>query len=201
MLRDNNLVIESKVVRDVSSSVVLNKQNLTKHLRNVNKVKYLSYDVLIDAINKIENLKHRMLLIFLANTGLRVSEALNVRKKDVDLSNNTIVVVWLKKRKKQQRVIPINDKLKGVLVFYIAQLKHDDRLFNISRIRAYQVSMFHLGISPHVFRHSFAVHYLISGGRVTDLSTLLGHSSLEVTMIYAKIMPTDLLDEVNKIKW
>lgn len=201
MLMDKDLVIEGKVVHDVSSSVVFNKQNLTKYIRTVNKVKYLPYDVLMDAIGKVENLRHRMLLTFVANTGLRISEALLVRKKHIDFDTSTIIVEWLKKRKKQQRVIPMNDKLKNVLVYFVAQLKHDDLLFDFGRHWAYQFSTKWLNVSPHVLRHSFAVHYLKQGGRYNDLSSLLGHSTLEVTKIYASITQSDLLDEVNKIKW
>jgi integrase/recombinase XerD len=195
------VLIEDKGFGDDKVLQVFKTKNLTKSLRKVNTVKYLDYELVMGVINEIDNLRDRMLLTFLLNTGLRITEAISIKKGQVDISSSTITVVWLKKRKKQDRVIPVNDKLKAVLVYYLAGLNKEDRLFDISRQRAYDVCKRWLGVSPHVLRHSFAVHYRKSGGRLEDLSALLGHSSLQMTLIYSSITQEELKDEVNKIKW
>lgn len=194
-------MLEDRALMKKSDLMVLNKEKLSKSLRKVNSVKYLDYKEVMSVINEVDVLRDRMLLTFLLNTGLRVSEALSVCKRDVDLKAGSLVVVWLKKRKKKQRVIPINSKLVGVLAYYMANLNNDDKLFDITRQRAYVVCRRWLGVNPHTLRHSFAVFYRKSGGRLEDLSSLLGHSSLQMTMIYSSISPDELKREVDRIEW
>lgn len=44
-------------------------------------------------------------------------------------------------------------------------------------------------VTAHVFRHSFATQYLQNGGVITDLQNLLGHTTIETTMIYTHCLP------------
>jgi integrase len=182
---------------------VFKKQNLTKTIRKVNTTKWLVYEEAKNIINKIPNNRDRMFLMFLLMTGLRVTEAIRIKKEDVFLDNSTIKVDWLKKRKKQQRTIIINDSLKQVLSFYIANLKYNDKLFPFTRQNADNIAKKWFGedVSCHTFRHTFAMHYLVSDGRVTDLKELMGHNNVNVTLIYVKLLGADLKKEVNNIKW
>ena len=43
-------------------------------------------------------------------------------------------------------------------------------------------------VTPHVMRHTFAVHFLEGGAAVTDLQAVLGHASLTTTQIYAQAL-------------
>ena len=162
---------------------------------------YLEADFIDSVIERMPPGVHRMLITFLWMTGVRVSEALAVRVRDLDFANFTARIRWLKSRRWNERVIPIHPDLAAVLRFYAAAMRADDLLFPISRVRAFQVCKRWLGVSPHKLRHSFAVHYLRSGGRIEDLRRLLGHSSLRVTMVYLRIVPSDLAVELRKIKF
>ena len=53
----------------------------------------------------------------------------------------------------------------------------------------------------HALRHSFASHFVMSGGSMLTLSKILGHSRLETTMIYAHLAPDFLADEMDRLKY
>lgn len=183
---------------------VLKDKNLTLHIENVKEVegiKYLDKEAIDNVIQRMENNRNRVFVRFLWNTGVRVSEALSVTKGDLWFSDNLIRIRWLKKRKEQTRTIPMHKSLKELLQLFSGSLNKADKLFGFTRQRAYQIveECFGDGVSPHTFRHSFAVHYLRQGGRISDLCSLMGHSNLNVTMVYASIVKADLQDEVNKI--
>jgi site-specific recombinase XerD len=69
-------------------------------------------------------------------------------------------------------------------------IRQQNKIFDISRQRAYQIIKKLSGRSPHKLRHTFAVNYLESGGDLRTLQKILGHSSLKVTSIYLDIMDT-----------
>lgn len=51
----------------------------------------------------------------------------------------------------------------------------------------------------HLLRHTFASHFMMSGGNVLTLQKLLGHSRLETTLIYAHLAPDHLASEVARL--
>ncbi|HNN95404.1 MAG TPA: tyrosine-type recombinase/integrase [Pseudomonadota bacterium] len=53
----------------------------------------------------------------------------------------------------------------------------------------------------HVLRHTFASHFIMSGGNILTLSKILGHSDVKVTMIYAHLAPDFLSDEMDRLKY
>jgi integrase/recombinase XerD len=184
--------------------IVLSPKDLTNTMsfdKRRDLPKYIDADVLKERIQAISNNRDRMLVLFLFMSGVRISEALSITRKDVDLVNEIINLKWLKNRKYKYRNIPIHSQLKEILVFYIAGLKADEKLFPITRQRAEQITKLWLGCSPHKLRHSFAVHYLRKGGELFDLHLLLGHSKIQTTMEYTKIVPKDLSKELNKISF
>jgi integrase/recombinase XerD len=182
---------------------VLKDKNLTKGTYLVKKPlrKYLSADAVREVIKGIPAGRDKFLIIFLWMTGLRVSEVICIRKCDVDLQNGIMRVRWLKNRKFFERIVPIHQNLLVMLEFNIAGLKLEDKLFGISRQMVFFVTKKWAGVNPHVFRHSFAVHYLRSGGRIENLCKLLGHSSIRNTMKYLDIVPTDLSKELNDVRF
>ena len=145
--------------------------------------------------------RDRLFLSLLWQTGVRVSEALALEVKDVDFYSKTLKVKSLKKQRPEVRCVPINGSLTGILGSYIAQegLRGRDRLFGITRQRAFQVvqeACRKTGIDrershPHTFRHSFAVHCVLSGVPLPVLKKWLGHSSIARTMIYCQVLARD----------
>jgi len=180
---------------------VSNNKNLTKSSGSVKRElpKYWDKEYIENKMFKISNQKHKILFQFLWMTGCRISEALNVQKKDLDFKNYIIRLKWLKSRKYKYRNIPMHPKLRDILMLYTAGMNKESVLFDISRQWAWKLSQKHFGGNPHMFRHSFAVHWLRSDADIKTLHRILGHSKFQTTREYLKIVPVDQGKELQKI--
>ncbi len=146
-----------------------------------------------------------LLVLFLLDTGCRITEALTVRVGDLDMEN---LLVTLDGKGRKQRVVPYSFELRKTLVRFIRDFgRKVDALLFASRdetqlgrrvmLRDVKLLCKRLGFKPpartlHAFRHTFAVNYLRRGGSVFHLQKVLGHSTLEMTRRYANLMTEDL---------
>ena len=185
-----------------SEIIDFKEKNLTIPIgivKQINTIKYVDKEYIENQLKDIKNNRDRIFIKFLWTTGIRITEAISIKKKDILFDQNIIIIKWLKKRKELSRTIPLHKSLKEILILYTAKMNLNDKLFDFTRQRAFHITKKNLGISPHVFRHSFAVHYLKQGGRLNDLKKLLGHSNINITIIYSELTQTELTEEVNKI--
>jgi integrase/recombinase XerC len=151
------------------------------------------------------------LLTLLYGAGLRISEALSLKRKDAPLGES---LVMLGKGRKE-RVIPILPKVREAMDTYVSQRPvteaPDDPLFLSRRgkpmsAREAQALMQRLrgelGLSeratPHALRHSFASHLLDGGADLRSVQELLGHASLSTTQTYTKIETKRLMQVYKK---
>jgi integrase len=140
------------------------------------------------------------LCLFLWNTGVRVSEALSIRRDDIDLRGKVLRVQTLK-RSNHIRVVPLQDQFIGEIGIWISErgMKREDRFFPFERKTAYnhvREACRLAGIDderchPHTFRHSFAVNCILHGVPVTVLREWLGHRDITKTLIYTQILAHD----------
>ena len=162
---------------------------------------YLNRDEVHLVLSLIEKLRDRMMIDFLWNTGVRVSEMNQVKISDVDSYAGTIVIKSLKQKRQTERSIPISKEFLNKLEDYI-QLNHlvgDDRLFPLTRQDIYylvsryckKAGMDKKRSHPHIFRHSFAVNCVLQGISGTVLAEWLGHSGLGTVMVYARALAKD----------
>ncbi|MFC1697800.1 tyrosine-type recombinase/integrase [Nanoarchaeota archaeon] len=151
----------------------------------------------IDKIIKVcNNVKHRLIIMLLYSSGLRVSEVVNLKWEDVDFSRKTIHIKDAKGGK--DRITLLSNKVKrellGFSIFRKGLVFKSNRNGRYSS-RAVQAVVknvaFKAGItknvSPHSFRHSFATHLLEDGIDIRYIKELLGHSKIETTLIYTKV--------------
>ena len=182
---------------------VRERQDLTLTAESVKTdlPKYWDRDYINHCINQCANHEHKILLQFLWMSGVRITEAISLRKQDIDFQNYAVTLRWLKSRKYQRRVLPLHPRLRDLLQLYTATLKAEDRVFPITRQRAWQLTQKYLRGHPHQLRHSFAVNWLRSGGDIVTLHRVLGHSKIQTTMEYLKIVPIDQGKELLKVQF
>ncbi len=166
--------------------------------------KFLEYEEikkhleLIDTTT-LKGLRDYAFILFLYASGSRVSEAINVRKSDIQEG-------WLKvlnAKGDKERMVPIAPSAMAVLEEYLEERKNpDDYLWltyqgkRMSRITAFKITQKYLGISPHVLRHSFATAMILGGADLRVVQELLGHVSIVTTQIYTHLQKKDLRDTV-----
>jgi len=193
-------------INSSSKIINLNNQDLTKSKGFVKqeKIKYFDKKEIRERINKIEKPEHRILFEFLWRTGCRVSEIINIRKRDLDFDNNIINIRWLKRRKFLYRKIPLHSSLKNILFMFVDHLKADDKLFDYSRQWIYMLcDKYGLG-HPHKLRHSFAVNFLRESNdpaSLVILKQILGHSNVSTTMIYLEIVPIHQAKALERVSF
>ena len=146
-------------------------------------------------------------LIYLS--GLRISEALNLKWSDINHQDNSIYVYG--KGSKERKVFTINDylvQLKNLeknnqFVFTINKKKISTRSVNKFLQNCYDNSLIKNKLSSHIFRHSFATTMLENNADIRHIQKLLGHSSISTTEIYTKVaksMKKRVLDSYHPLK-
>ncbi len=168
--------------------------------------KYLDNDTIMQSLDLIDRskllgLRDYAIIVFLYATGVRVSELINLTKNDYQ--NNWIKVRYAKGSK--QRVVPIANFAQKALDNYLEKRdnKNEYLFLNykgnpISRISIFKITQKYCGVSPHVFRHSYATSLILGGADLIVVSELLGHSSLETTAIYTHISQAHLRDTIKE---
>lgn len=153
--------------------------------------------------------EHRLhaLVATLLDCGLRIQEALELGREQVDLEN---LLVKVKGKGEKHRIVPMSFELRRVLYRWLGKhkfvlvfptfqgreqnqrnmlrdLKDLGRRLHISGVR----------VSFHTFRHTFAVSYLRAGGNLFYLSRILGHSSVTTTEKYLQSLGVEDLQAVH----
>jgi site-specific recombinase XerD len=143
--------------------------------------------------------KHQVFMALLYSTGLRLSEALNLRVEDIDGERLQLRVV--KGKGAKDRYVSIPDCLLDLLRIYYRMYYPKHYLFNGKRPgqrwanRSAQWSVktartaagVEREVSPHVFRHCYATHHLESGTNLVFLKEQLGHKHLKTTARYISL--------------
>ncbi len=141
-----------------------------------------------------------MLLLF--STGLRAAELSGLQVEDVDWQRGLITVRRGKGGK--FRVVPLGGKVERALDRYLDGretgplfLTKDGEPLSYAALREIlrrRGNKAGVRANPHKWRHSAAIQYLRSGGRVENLRAMLGHSTLDMTLHYARVAGVDLAE-------
>ena len=151
-----------------------------------------------------ENIRDLAMLELLYATGLRVSELVNLKLREVNLDSGYLMTVG---KGSKERLVPIGDSARDRVQEYLDRVRsrqdprQDNRYLFLSRLgdamtrqafwniikkRAYQAGI-SKNISPHTLRHSFATHLLENGADLRSVQVMLGHADLSTTQIYTHV--------------
>lgn len=145
------------------------------------------------------------LLTLIYGCGLRISEALGLRVKDLKDGASSLILTG---KGNKQRMVPVLPQIHQAITEYKKSCPWplDEALFVGARGKALQPAIFQkeirnlrnaLGLpestTPHAFRHSFATHLLAGGGDLRTIQELLGHADLSTTQRYTKVDSERLL--------
>lgn len=193
------------------SEIVFNKKLNSEFLKGYRKVRKLPDVLSIEEIQKligsIENLKHKTIISLIYSCGLRISECVHIKVKDID-SNRMLLKINQSKGNKD-RYVPLSNKMLLLLREYYKEYKPKDFLFegqfeNFYSARSIQAILksalskckIKKNITVHSLRHSYATHLLEQGTDISLIQKILGHKDIKTTLLYTQISQSQL----SKIK-
>ena len=161
----------------------------------------LTKQQVLNMINNENNLKHKLWIILGYGSGLRISEVATLKVSDIISKEHKIRIIG---KGNKERYAPLPDiTLKLLRIYWV---KNKDKIINdylfpgiYKNTKNTHINQFTIkeafqkikhnnnidnSITFHTLRHSFATEYIKSGGDIWELKTLLGHSSINSTMIY-----------------
>lgn len=150
--------------------------------------------------NTLAGWREKLILELFYGTGIRLSELLTLKERDVNLRNRTIKVLG---KRNKERVIPFAVNLVSIIEEYKNVRKREvinedhgvllvtDKGEPCYPMMIYRIVKDHLAKhssvekkSPHVLRHTYATHLLNKGAEINAVKDLLGHTSLAATQVY-----------------
>jgi len=148
---------------------------------------------------------------YLVSTGNRAGTVVGLKISDIDFDGMTIHLRTVKNRR--QQLVPLSPALKDILYDYLKtwEWTTEDYLFpsyegKQLNVRSLQSSIAHYNVSRkvsktslHLFRHTFAKNFILAGGGMIQLQTLLGHSTMDMTRHYVSIYGLDLQRDFAKL--
>ena len=169
---------------------------------------YMKYNEFEEMVNVCENnplgIRNKCLLEVLLATGARISEIINIKLNDMDLSNQEIKVLGKGNKERivfinEHAVDSINDYLNNSRNILLGN-KQSDKLF-INHIggdltdrgvrtildNIIKQSSLNIKVTPHMFRHTFATMLLNEGCDLKSVQELLGHVNMSTTQIYTHL--------------
>ncbi len=178
-------------------------------------IKYMTIEEVTTLLSQIDaqtksGRRDLTLLSLLYNTGARVQEVIDLTPSNFRLEKPAVVELYGKGRKK--RIVPLDDSIVKLLQGYMKEHgllnvvnAHHPLFFNsqgskltnpgisyiinkyVTLLKAQNADMCNINITPHVFRHSRAMHLLQVGVPLIYIRDILGHVSVQTTEIYARV--------------
>ena len=206
------LFIEKIVESDVSELIDLpkRKRKLPETLSIPEIEKILNQPNISTAIG----IRDRSILETLYGCGIRVSELINLSKKDIIWESEIIRIIgkgskerivpigssalfWLDKYIKEIRPKIVKTSLTNEIIYLNQKGGKFSRMGIWKIIKEYSLRAGLDNVHPHTFRHSFATHLLEGGADLRAVQEMLGHSDISTTQIYTHI-DKEFIKEVHK---
>jgi site-specific recombinase XerD len=161
--------------------------------------------------NSVDNFKHKVILMTVYASGLRVSEAVNLKTTDIDSKNMQIHIRGGKGNKDRYCILSKAnlDILRNYYMCYRPKewlfygqsclnpisVRTVERVFKIAKEKA----NIKKNASIHTLRYSFATHILESGVDIYHIQQLMGHSNIKTTNMYIHLQRKDILNIVSPL--
>ena len=168
-----------------------------------------------EVVNNLEenkdfiSVRNKLIVELLYSTGIRRTELINIKEKDISFSDKTIKVLG---KRNKERFVPLLKsviqtlkeylELKKQISVSVTELFITDKGNKIYETLVYRIINSYFSEvsskekkSPHMLRHSFATHLLNEGADLNSVKELLGHSSLASTQVYTQ----NSLDVLKKV--
>lgn len=169
---------------------------------------------LVVAVQKVGTLRDQTLILLMLHTGLRSMEVCNLTRQDVQLGKRSGSLFVRAGKRNKHREVPLNATIRGALENYLSTLPEDSaylfpsektggRLGERALRYIFQKYMHFAnleGFSAHDLRHRFG-YVMAERTPLHRLAQIMGHDSLDTTMIYVQATQADLQAEVEKIAW
>lgn len=191
----------------------IEKLSMSKEARKLPSI--LSKSEVQELISSYTNTKHQLLIQLSYGCGLRVSEVVVLRSKDIDFNRHVLTIRWWKWNKDRQ--IPLPHTVYLILQSLLATKAANDIVFESERWWSLTTTtlqkIFHqwcqrIGIKKdvtfHSLRHSFATHLLEQGTDIRYVQALLGHANIRTTQIYTHVMQPALdkiISPLDRLSW
>ena len=195
--------VNKGVIRD-NPCLLISNPKVEKKLPN-----YLSYneiETMLEVPDTFKNnsLRDKLIIEILYSTGIRVSELVNIKVKDIDFYNNQILILG---KGNKERYVIFGNTLKDMLKEYISIKSDSEYLItnkynkkmstrSIEEIvkKIVKIDGIKNKVTPHTIRHTFATHMLNEGADLRVVQELLGHAGISNTQIYTHISMKHMKD-------
>lgn len=178
--------------------------------RSLNKLPHFLTVAEVDALfascngKSAEDVRDLAMLELLYATGLRVSELVNLKLREVNLQSGYLMTVG---KGNKERLVPIGESASRQVSTYLMDIRRlqdpsgrnpylflsrlreamsRQAFWNIIKKRTFSAGI-RKNISPHTLRHSFATHLLENGADLRSVQIMLGHADLATTQIYTHV--------------
>lgn len=201
------------------------KTGIIKEVLTPKATKYLPEYLTIEEVNDLfssfkndtfEEIRDYTILEMIYSCGLRVSELIELKLKDINAQEKVVKIVG---KGFKEREVPIRDEALFALYEYLKYVKknmivvdknivflnkHGKKLtrqyvWQMIKDRAKKAGITK-DISPHTLRHSFATHLLSKGCDLKVVQKLLGHENIETTQIYTHVAEEKILNIYDKYR-
>jgi integrase/recombinase XerC len=202
-------LLQKKVIEKdpmIKISVLKTQKNIPEFVREK------ELDNLLDDVefpDDFAGVRDKLILELLYGTGMRLSELIDLKERDIDFYSRTVKVLG---KRNKERIIPINQPLVKLIQDYQSYknsegLAHEYLIVSEKGNQAYpvmiqRITKKYLSLvttlakkSPHILRHSYATHLLNNGAELTAIKDLLGHTSLSATQVYTH----NSMEKIKKI--
>ncbi len=201
------------IEKDIFSNISLKRGE--RKLPTVLSVEEI-YELLTIEVQDFNSMRNRLMYSLLYDTGLRISEAINLEVSDININKNSFKVLT---KGNKQRIVFYTDRTKSLLKEYLNErLKVQSKISSIKTEDKNKLFITNLGkhlsistveiiferqrvifgwqknFTPHVLRHTYATHLLNNGASIRMVQQMLGHSSLSTTQIYTHVSQKKMRD-------